>query len=298
MKQRRRRLLALAAALGLLVALLPVVRVARGARRALRPAHKRVSALDRKHAVALLGRLEDVELVTADGVRLRAWFSPGPKRSAVVFSHGGGGNRLDLLSEAAVLAHHGHGVLLLDHRATGESEGDLVTWGDRERWDVAAAVNWLAARPDVDPGLLGVLGFSVGSTTAALAAVADPRLRAVALGPIWPSLEEEIDDKFPRWRAPLALAFFRLAGVDVAAVRPIDVIGRLSGRAVFFFHGTLDQDTPVRVMERVVAQLPGAERWLVEGAGHGGYGAVDPAGLEAQFGSFFDRALPLPERGR
>ena len=42
---------------------------------------------------------------------------------------------------------------------------------------------------------------------------------------------------------------------------------------------------------RVLARAPGAEHWLVEGAGHGGYAEVDPAGLERHLGGFFDGAL-------
>ena len=59
-----------------------------------------------------------------------------------------------------MLIRHGYGVLLLDPRGQGRSEGDTVRWaGDR---DLNAAVAYLHTRPDVDPNRIGGFGFSVG----------------------------------------------------------------------------------------------------------------------------------------
>jgi dienelactone hydrolase len=53
--------------------------------------------------------------------------------------------------------------------------------------DVAAAVGFLAARPDVRAGAVGVAGASLGANLAAVAAAADPAIRSVAL--VSPSLD-------------------------------------------------------------------------------------------------------------
>ena len=53
--------------------------------------------------------------------------------------------------------------------------------------DVTAAVAYLASRPDVRPGSIAVVGASLGANLAAVAAAANPQVRAVAL--ISPSLE-------------------------------------------------------------------------------------------------------------
>ena len=157
-----------------------------------------------------------------------------------------------------------------------------------------AALSFLAARREVDPARLGVYGFSVGATAVALESADDPRARAVALGPTWPSLAEELADKFHRW-GPLSAAVlrwtFRASGVDVAAVDALAAVDRLAGRPLFFVTGSRDPDTPPAVMARVAARAPSA-RWLVvEGAGHGGYAALDAAALDRGLGGFFDAAL-------
>lgn len=53
--------------------------------------------------------------------------------------------------------------------------------------DVLAAVAYLAGRPDVRPGSVGVAGASLGANLAVLAAVADARVRSLAL--VSPSLD-------------------------------------------------------------------------------------------------------------
>lgn len=258
------------------------------------PPRTALTGADRTRAATLLPGLEPVELRTQDGLLLRGWFAPGARTSAVVLVHGLGANRNQLLPEAALLNRHGHGVLLYDSRASGESQGRVATWGDRERADVDAALSWLSARPGVDPERLGVYGFSVGASAAALEAASDRRVRALALGPLWPSLEAELGDKFriTRARSPsLAALVFQLAGSDVPAVRPVDAVASLGARPLLLLSGTRDTDTPSEELDAVAARATQAERWRVEGAGHGGFFEIDPRGLERTLGGFFDRAL-------
>ncbi|HEY0772483.1 MAG TPA: CocE/NonD family hydrolase [Nocardioidaceae bacterium] len=73
----------------------------------------------------------------------------------------------------------GYGLLLVDARGHGLSEGrgmDLGWYGDQ---DIVAAVDFLAGRPGVDPKRIGLLGLSMGGEEAVGAAAADPRIRAV-----------------------------------------------------------------------------------------------------------------------
>ncbi|MGH9347188.1 MAG: alpha/beta fold hydrolase [Vicinamibacterales bacterium] len=53
--------------------------------------------------------------------------------------------------------------------------------------DVRAAVDYLAGRPDVRPGSVGIAGASLGANLAVLAAAADARVRSLAL--VSPSLD-------------------------------------------------------------------------------------------------------------
>jgi uncharacterized protein len=129
---------------------------------------------------------QNITLPTSDGVHLAAWYVPSRNGAAVVLLHGAGSTRTSVLGQAAVLAHHGYGVLMVDARGHGQSGGDAQEngwWGNK---DVSGAVSWLETRSDVAGGKLAVLGMSMGGEEAIGAAGADPRIRAVVTdGALW-----------------------------------------------------------------------------------------------------------------
>lgn len=66
----------------------------------------------------------DVELVTADNVRLHAWWMEHPSpRGQVVYWHGNGGNLSLWLDVFADVHKHGFSVFAVDYRGYGASEG-------------------------------------------------------------------------------------------------------------------------------------------------------------------------------
>ena len=234
----------------------------------------------------------DVTFETSDGLRLRGDFVAPRNGVVVVLVHALGTNRMHFLFEAEMLARHGYGALFYDGRAHGESDGDVSTWGQDEQRDVEAAVGYALAH---GASRVATLGFSIGSTAVLLEAAHDPRVGAVLVEAIWPSLEEEIADKAGGrgWlsRAPVVLAMKR-AGVDFAEVRVIDHLAALGSRPKLFIEGTADHDTPVAVNQRVVDAAPEPkELWLAPGAQHGGYAEVAPAEYERVVIDFLDRAF-------
>jgi len=112
-----------------------------------------------------------------DSTRVDAYLvvprTPG-RHPAVLFLHGSGGSRLDLLVPAARLARRGAVTLAITEPPTAETYRPLVV-------DARRALDLLAARRDVDPSRLGVVGFSLGGQIAAILAGADPRPVAVGV---------------------------------------------------------------------------------------------------------------------
>lgn len=285
-------------ALALAAVLAIAVRYESAARRQLSFERVRVTAAMRAEAVRALGPLDDVELHTRDGLLLRGWFAASHNRAAVILVHGGAANRTQLLPEATALERAGFGVLLYDSRASGESDGELTTWGDRERSDLAAAVDFVAARKDVDADKIGAQGLSIGGSTVALGAAADPRIHAVLLNATWTTLDDEIAHKYGKYgllSITAAKLAFRRSGIDVDAVRPIDGIDRIAPRPLFIATGSADDDTPPIALERLLARAGAPkELWIVEGAGHGGYAEVSPEAYPKRVVAFFESSLTKP----
>lgn len=121
----------------------------------------------------------DVTFTTRDGVELSAWLIPSGNGAAVVLKHGAGSSRTATIRHAGVLARHGYGVLMMDARGHGRSDGrgmDLGWYGDE---DTIAAVTFLSRQSDVVPTKIGVVGLSMGGEEAIGAAGVDPRIKAV-----------------------------------------------------------------------------------------------------------------------
>jgi alpha-beta hydrolase superfamily lysophospholipase len=292
---KRRR--AVFVALGLALAALAAVEIhyVLGTARLFRPARLPVTDADKARVRAAFPDVEDVSFRSPDGLLLRGFYVPSKNGAVVVLGHGLAANRMRFFPDVEMLSRHGYGALFFDWRAHGESEGDVSTWSDREQGDLRAAIDFVSARPDVTGGRVAALGFSIGASTVAVEAAADPRVRAVILEAVWTSFEEEIYDKMNR-RGPLslwpALATVRHFGVDARNIRPIDHVAAIAPRPVLFVTGSLDDDTPVPVVRRVydAAGSP-KDLWVVEGADHGGYQRVDPAGCERVIVGFLDKAL-------
>ena len=241
--------------------------------RSLRPARAPVALAD-----PLLAGLavHPVSLQTADGLTLRGWFIPSENGAAVALFHGYAGNRQQLASEGAALARAGYGVLLLDARAHGESGGERSSFGDAERYDVRAAVDFLVARS----ARIALLGFSAGASAVALVAAEDPRVNAVVLEAPTTSIHEFARDESGRLaflRAPVILATLRWAGIHVDAVAPVAAVAKIAPRPLLVVHGSDDRIIPVMRGRAVYEAAAEPKRLLViEGGGHGGYESVDP----------------------
>jgi alpha/beta superfamily hydrolase len=120
-----------------------------------------------------------VTFEASDGLRLKGWYVPSRNRAAVIVVHGGGGDRTGGLRHARLLARHGFGVLVYDSRGRGESEGNHNAFGWGWEKDVAGAIEFLHARPDVDAERIGGLGLSTGADVLIEVAARDRRLKAV-----------------------------------------------------------------------------------------------------------------------
>jgi len=145
-----------------------------------------------------------------DGHRVAAYLLLPPKRggrhAAVVYLHGSGGTRLDLVTFAARLSLRGAVTMSLDVPQSDAYRPMVV--------DVRRALDLLARRVDVDPKRIGIVGYSLGGQLAALVAGVDARPAAVGViaGRGTPEAKEAI--------ASAHADLFFQAGVDDRVVPP------------------------------------------------------------------------------
>ncbi|MGR8918369.1 MAG: alpha/beta hydrolase [Gammaproteobacteria bacterium] len=119
---------------------------------------------------------ETVRIEAADGVVLNAWYlaPPRPDGRHVLFLHGNAGHLSHRLPTLATLQSLGHGVLIIDYRGYGLSEGEPSVAGTL--LDAAAAWRWLTRERGVPAADIVLYGRSLGGgVAAALAAQTAPR---------------------------------------------------------------------------------------------------------------------------
>jgi dienelactone hydrolase len=121
----------------------------------------------------------EVAFEARDGVELSGWYRPTQNGATILVVHGGGGDRTGAVDHAELLVRHGYGVLLYDARGRGKSEGTQNSWGWGWPEDVAGALAFLKARPEVDPERIGALGLSTGADVLVQVAGQGTELKAV-----------------------------------------------------------------------------------------------------------------------
>jgi fermentation-respiration switch protein FrsA (DUF1100 family) len=231
-----------------------------------------------------------VDLVTEDGIRLAAWYTPPKNGAVILLAHGYGDNRPEWVYE--MLAKRDYGVLAWDARAHGESDGEISTIGYLEVLDVKAALDYALTQPDVKH--VGAWGGSMGAATLIRAAAQFPQIEALFVDSSFDSLDDELDFLIPYPVInPLAKVIAKVeTGISLDDVSPLDEIGKISPRPVYIVHSTADIVAPPQAGERLfdAANEP-KFLWLEKDAPHLAIYLNNPRRYQRRLGDFFDEWL-------
>jgi uncharacterized protein len=232
---------------------------------------------------------EKVTVTTSDSLDLVAWYVPSKNGAAVVVYPG-----TPRVDEARVLVRHGYGVLLLEPRGQGGSEGDVDRWeGDR---DLLAGAAYLAGRPDVDPGRVGGIGFSVAGEALLEAAAQSPAFAAVVSEGAGERMGDEDRSGTGRVLAAPTLAMMTAAIRVFSNQGPpppiVDRVGRIAPRAVFLVYADPGMGGESTRQPRYYAAAGEPKAiWKVPGASHTGGIDAAPDEYERRVVGFFDESL-------
>ncbi|RJO71296.1 MAG: alpha/beta hydrolase [Myxococcales bacterium] len=217
--------------------------------------------------------VQEIHITASDETLISGWYAPGQTgKTAFIFCHGVGANRLQMLDPARFLVELGHPALLFDFRHHGESGGGFTSYGHYEKLDVLAMVGELHRLTPGSPIVLW--GLSMGAATALLAAAESPQVAGV--------IAESPFDSLPATFAHHSRLFFNLPyyplgwltlhyigwgyGFDPGSVSPIDAVRRLSRTAILFVSGKDDPRMPPDLVRTIAATHQGPH-WIFEGEG-------------------------------
>jgi alpha-beta hydrolase superfamily lysophospholipase len=250
---------------------------------------------------------EDFEVRAPDGIELRGWkVRPPPANGSwVLLFHGIADNRAGCSGHAEFLLRHGYSVVMMDSRAQGESGGDMVTFGWKERYDTVAVTDALYASEKVRH--LYALGVSMGAALALQSAAVEPRIEAVAAEDPFANLREVSYDYAGLFVGPwLGKTVFRPAVIVAmhavekeGGFKPEDASPEKAVAArpfpVLLICGTRDRRIPCRHARRIYESARGPkELWVVDGAEHASALGRAPAEYENRVISLFRRSSSQP----
>jgi alpha-beta hydrolase superfamily lysophospholipase len=273
---------------------------------------------------------EDVEISSADGLKMRAWFFRTPQaKGTVIVLHGQTDSRVGMLGYINLFLRNGFNVLAPDLRAHGTSEGSLATYGLREADDVRRWVEWtkrisdfgfrISGAPGADaagtPEIrnpkseIHIYGFgeSMGGAILLQTLTVESRFCSVVVEAPYASLREIAYDRLSQryghstWPGryllrpilELALIYQRLRyGVDLDQVSPVRAVAH-SHTPVLLIFGEHDDNTPVRHARSIHEGNPRTVTlWEVPNAGHTGVWGSRPKEFERRVLDWFNSCGP------
>jgi uncharacterized protein len=243
---------------------------------------------------------EAAEFRVGNELMLRGWYIPAGESVKTIIVCSGANGSLDADLHVAPWLHEaGFNVLLFNWRAHGASEGEVVTLGFSERYDLIAAVQFAKSK---GAERVGVLGFSMGGTVAlATAAVygdinavaADSPfvyvLSAVAGGLMERGVSEGLSFLLARLFVMTACLRTRLNLFDIDLVQWIQ---RVAPRPLLLIFGEQDVIVPQSEVDVLFARAgEPKEVWRVPEAAHRNIHIRQPEEYRRRILDFFDRHL-------
>jgi fermentation-respiration switch protein FrsA (DUF1100 family) len=224
---------------------------------------------------------EEFEITAFDGLKLRAKFyeyAPGAPIEILLHGYRGSAKR-DLNGGLARCFSLGRSALLVDHRASGESEGNVITFGVLESRDARAWIDFITEKYGKERKII-VTGVSMGAATAMIVAGSDnlPENVVGVLADCGYTSAKAIISKVMREDMHLPPAVFypfvklgaRIFGrFDIDSISPIEAMKKAKV-PVIFFHGDDDKFVPHSMsVENYEACTARKKLVTIHGAGHG-----------------------------
>lgn len=238
-----------------------------------------------------------ISFPSQSGSTIHGWFSSvDSPRGAVLLLPPVRSTRLAMVGRAVLLRNAGYATLAIDLQGTGESWGEAITFGWRERHDVLAAVQFLRQQQPHVPVV--IIGVSLGGA-AALLATPPLTVDAMVLEAVYPTITRAVENRMRMrlgalgpWLSPLLLMQLQpRLGAAPAQLRPVDHI-RFVRCPILIIGGAKDRHTTEADTRALYAAAPDPRHlWIIPGAAHVDYLQVAREEYRQRVLDFFAEAL-------
>jgi uncharacterized protein len=188
----------------------------------------------------------------------------GPKAVIICLSGIHNPSATAYFGHAKMFSKMGYATFIMEMRAHGESEGDMICIGYKEYKDVEAVVNHINLLPQYKNVPIVIMGLSMGAATAINSIGEIPQLAGLISLSSFSSAEDVLSDmmeqQVPAWlKIPkffIQLDLFFKYGKDIFKIVPKKEITKLNGRPALLMHTKLDDNVPFKSFERLMKAAP------------------------------------------
>lgn len=213
------------------------------------------------------------------GITLKGWFIPAPEKSdkTIMFLHGWGLNKGDLLENTFFLREKGFNLFYFDFRGSGESDQGPSSIGYFETQDAQSALDYICSTHPQETKHIGLYGLSMGAAVAVYTTAHNKQVECLVAEACYYSYKKVV----ARWArkhkhvpyfplVALTLFFVRLRlGVDPEEYSPKNNIKKIAPRPLLIINGELDTLISRRdARDLFLAARNPKQMWLVPGANH------------------------------
>ncbi len=238
-----------------------------------------------------------LEIISNDNLKLVGFYKDNDKFKLAILVHGYGGSHYDMYSYAKIFEERGYDIFCMDLRAHSQSEGDILTMGLYEHFDL---IKWIEKLLEIKPNYKIVLfGVSMGASTVCM-----------SLGEILPNnvicaIEDcgydnankefiHVYSKTPFKSKCIYKIFYNYTkNTKEIDLNAIDVCEKLkkSKLPVLFIHGDSDDFVPTDMVYNLYDCLPESRRqlYIVKDATHTKSIDVNVKEYKSQLNKFLDK---------
>ena len=191
------------------------------------------------------GIRKEVFMLASDGIRLRVFLAMPPGSGpfpSVQIHHAGGGYEPVYEEMATELAERGFVGIAMIHRGYPGS-GGFMEYGKGEIDDIGNLTEEMKTRPYIDPGRMGIMGYSRGAHNALLAVERFDYFRAAAL---WSTPVDMVDHvSLNPWIAEMFGGYPEEVPEEYRIRSSILFVERIDC-PLLLIHGEMDDVVPIR----------------------------------------------------
>jgi hypothetical protein len=207
-------------------------------------------------------------LETEDKLHVAAYYveADDPKGSVIFLSGIHNPSVTAFYGHARWMRELGYDSYLLEMRAHGESEGDVIALGYEETMDVDAVVSHIVEGGEMKQKPIIVFGLSMGGSVAINAIGNNDDIDGVVSLSAYSAFEDNFADNMLMMGAPKAYValqrpFVKLYtnmkyGWDAGSLSPKIQIERLGDRPALLIHSKGDDQVPIENLQRILDKAP------------------------------------------